>query len=138
MTEVVLYHHAQGLTDGIHAFAERLRQAGHTVHVPDLFDGRTFQTLDDGMAHVESVGFGTVIDRGVDAAGTLPSDVVYIGFSLARRPPRTETGSDARRRAWGGIRLFLRSGVGIRGLVASWRPGSDPRHGQRPDLRRRR
>lgn len=36
MAEVVLYHHAQGLTGGVLDFAEDLRRAGHTVHVPDL------------------------------------------------------------------------------------------------------
>ena len=42
MAEVLLYHHIQGLTDGVRTFADDLRQAGHTVHTPDLFDGRTF------------------------------------------------------------------------------------------------
>ena len=50
MTEVVLYHHVQGLTDGVRSFADRLREAGHTVHTPDMFDGRTFETIADGMA----------------------------------------------------------------------------------------
>ena len=49
MAEVLLFHHAQGLTPGIRTFADELRAAGHTVHTPDLFDGRTFPTLDDGL-----------------------------------------------------------------------------------------
>ncbi len=49
MTEIVLFHHAQGLTPGIDAFADELRRAGHTVHTPDLYDGHTFDTLEEGL-----------------------------------------------------------------------------------------
>ena len=65
MAEIVLFHHAQGLTPGMVAFADVLRAAGHTVHTPDLFEGRTFPTLDEGIAYAKSVGFGTILDRGV-------------------------------------------------------------------------
>jgi dienelactone hydrolase len=41
MAEVGLFHHVQGLTPGVLAFADRLREAGHTVTAPDLFDGRS-------------------------------------------------------------------------------------------------
>ena len=86
MAEVVLFHHAQGQTSGFHAFADRLREAGHTVHTPDLFDGRTFDTLEDGMAHVGELGFETVLDRGVAAADGLPTALFYAGFSLGVLP----------------------------------------------------
>jgi dienelactone hydrolase len=86
MTEVVLFHHAQGLTPGVTAFADELRQAGHTVHTPDLFDGRTFATLTEGMAHVESIGFGEIIERGDRAVKDLPAELVYAGFSLGVVP----------------------------------------------------
>jgi esterase/lipase len=51
MAEVLLIHHAQGRTAGVDAFADELRAAGHTVHAPDLYDGRTFATLDEGLAY---------------------------------------------------------------------------------------
>jgi len=86
VTEVVLFHHALGLTPGVTAFADELRRAGHTVHTPDLLEGRTFETLQDGLAHVEALGFGTVIERGVAAAQSLPADVVYAGMSLGVLP----------------------------------------------------
>lgn len=86
MAEVVLYHHAQGLTKGVEAFADELRGAGHTVHVPDLFEGRTFNSLDEGMAHVREVGFDTLIERGVTAAESLGPELVYAGFSLGVLP----------------------------------------------------
>ena len=86
MTEILLFHHAHGRTDGVLAFAELLRTAGHTVHVPDLFDGRVFDDLADGVAYAEEIGFPTVIERGIAAADGLPSDVVYAGFSLGVLP----------------------------------------------------
>jgi dienelactone hydrolase len=86
MAEVVLFHHAQGLTPGVVAFADEIRRAGHTVHTPDLFEGRTFDTLEQGMAHVETLGFGEVLDRGVHAVQDLPDQLVYAGFSLGVVP----------------------------------------------------
>ena len=87
MAEIVLFHHSRGLTPSIVAFADELRRAGHTVHTPDLFDGRTFATLEEGMAHAEQIGFpDTVIERGVAAVGGLPAELVYAGFSLGVLP----------------------------------------------------
>jgi dienelactone hydrolase len=81
MTEVVLFHHVQGLTDGVTALADDLRAGGHTVHVPDLFDGHTFDSIEDGFAYTKSLDAGT-IDQRVDAAVEgLPADVVYAGIS---------------------------------------------------------
>jgi dienelactone hydrolase len=86
VTEVVLFHHALGLTPGVTAFADELRRAGHTVHMPDLYDGRTFGTLEAGLAHAEQIGFMTLVERGVREAQTRPADVVYAGFSLGVLP----------------------------------------------------
>ncbi len=86
MAEVLLFHHAQGLTPGVLDFAENIRGDGHIVHTPDLFDGRTFGTLDLGMAHVQEIGFGEVLERGVRAAQDLPAELVYAGFSLGVLP----------------------------------------------------
>lgn len=86
MAEVLLFHHAQGLTPGVVAFADELRRAGHTVHTPDLFEGRTFATLEEGVAHAGEIGFGELLERGVTAADGLPSELVYAGFSLGVMP----------------------------------------------------
>lgn len=104
MAQIVLYHHVQGLTTGVVAFADELRRAGHTVHTPDLFGGRTFATIDDGMAHAREVGFGVLLERGVAAAEDLSSSgVVYAGFSLGVMPAQqlAQTRADA-----GGALLF--------------------------------
>lgn len=82
MTEIALYHHVQGLTAGVRSFAEALREAGHTVHTPDLFDGRTFDTIDEGMAFARETGFDVLGERGVAAADALQPDLVYAGFSF--------------------------------------------------------
>ena len=86
MAEVLLFHHAQGQTPGFHAFADELRQAGHTVHTPNLLDGRTFDSIDEGLAYVGEIGFGEVIGRGDRAASELPEGLVYGGFSLGVVP----------------------------------------------------
>lgn len=86
MAELLLFHHAQGQTSGFLAFAEDLRNAGHTVHTPDLFDGRNFESIDEGLAYADEVGFGTIIERGVTAADRLPTGLVYGGFSLGVLP----------------------------------------------------
>lgn len=86
MVDVILFHHAQGLTPGVHAFAEQLRAGGHRVTVPDLYEGRTFTDLTEGVGHAEKVGFDTIIERGRTAAEGMSDDVVYAGFSLGVMP----------------------------------------------------
>jgi dienelactone hydrolase len=82
MAEVLLYHHIQGLTDGVRAFSDDLRQAGHTVHAPDLFDGRTFDSIEDGFAYAREAGFDAIRERGAAVADGLGPDLVYAGFSF--------------------------------------------------------
>lgn len=86
MAEVVLFHHVQGQTDGFLSFATEVRTAGHVVHTPDLFEGNAFSSLDDGMAFVEKIGFAEIVNRGEQATSSLPSGVVYAGFSLGVVP----------------------------------------------------
>jgi dienelactone hydrolase len=86
MAEVVLYHHAQGLTDGVRSLADELRSAGHTVHTPDLYEGKTYTRLEDGMGYAREVGFGEILERGKAAAEGLPNEVVYAGISLGVMP----------------------------------------------------
>ncbi|GLZ81558.1 dienelactone hydrolase [Actinorhabdospora filicis] len=86
MAEVVLFHHALGLTPGVRSFAGELRAAGHTVHTPDLYDGRTFTTVEEGVDHARSIGFDTIIARGAAFGEGLPAAVVHAGFSLGVLP----------------------------------------------------
>ncbi len=82
MTHVLLIHHIQGLTPGVVAVADALRAAGHDVHTPDLFEGRTFGSIDDGFAHARSVGFDTVRAPALAAADELPPGFVVAGISF--------------------------------------------------------
>jgi dienelactone hydrolase len=92
MTEVLLFYHAQGLTPGVVAFADELRRSGHVVHTPDLFDGRTFDSIDEGMSFIENdAGFDTVVDRAMGVAGDLPAGIAYAGFSFGVVPAQKLT-----------------------------------------------
>jgi dienelactone hydrolase len=97
MTDVLLYHHVQGLTEGVRSFADELRQEGHAVHTPDMFDGRTFGTIEEGMAFARKAGFGALAERGVAAADEIASEAVYAGFSfgvmVAQRLAQTRPGA---------------------------------------------
>jgi len=86
MAEVLVFHHGHGLTAGIREFAEHLRRAGHTVHIPDLYEGWVFDSLNEGSGYAEKVGFDTIIARGTAAAKELPAELVYVGFSLGVLP----------------------------------------------------
>ena len=98
MSEIVLYHHVQGLTDGVRSFAETLREAGHRVLTPDLFDGRTFDTIEEGMAFAREAGFGALAERGVAVGEEITSGAVYAGFSFGVMPAQqlAQTRPDAR------------------------------------------
>ncbi|MDJ0385116.1 dienelactone hydrolase family protein [Streptomyces sp. G-G2] len=80
---IMLFHSTYGLRPAVHAAAERLRAAGHEVHVPDLFEGRTFATVEEGMAHRDEIGRDELLKRAVLAAAP-HSDrgLVYAGFSF--------------------------------------------------------
>lgn len=86
MANVLLFHHALGLTEGVRAFADDLRAAGHAVTTPDLYDGATFDALEDGVAHAETIGFEEIVARGVGAAADLDGSLVVAGFSLGVLP----------------------------------------------------
>jgi dienelactone hydrolase len=119
MAEVLLFHHAQGQTPGFMAFADELRAAGHTVHAPDLYAGRTFDTLDDGVAHARQLGFESLQERGVQAAESLPSKLVYAGFSLGVMPAQKL--AQTRPGAVGA--LFFHSAVDLAEFGGRWPAG---------------
>ncbi len=97
MAEILLFHHVQGQTPGFHAFADMLRKAGHTVHAPDLFDGRTFSSIPEGLSYTEEIGFDAFQHRVDDFVQDLPEALVYSGFSfgvvMAQRLAQTRQGA---------------------------------------------
>ncbi|WP_392709454.1 dienelactone hydrolase family protein [Rhizobium ruizarguesonis] len=86
MAEILLFHHAQGLTPGVRSFADDIRAAGHIVHAPDLFDGRTFPSIEAGIAYIGEIGFDAMRERGVRLADELPPTLIYAGFSFGVLP----------------------------------------------------
>jgi dienelactone hydrolase len=102
----------------VRAFADDLRAAGHTVHVPDLYEGRTFATLNEGVGHAQEVGFGTVVERGRAAAEGLPDGLVYAGFSLGVMPAQLL----AQTRAGAKGALFLSAALPV-AEFGEWPPG---------------
>jgi len=119
MAELILFHHSQGLTDGVRAFADRIRTAGHVAHVPDLYEGRTFSALAEGIGHAEQVGFDTIVERGRRAAAGLPEDIVYAGFSLGVLPAQAL----AQTRPGASGALLFHSCVPPTELGGPWPPG---------------
>jgi dienelactone hydrolase len=116
VSEIVLFHHVQGLGDDVRAFADELRAAGHEVHVPDLLDGRTFATIPEGIAHVQEIGFDTIVQRGRAAVEGLPDALVYIGISLGVIPAQllTQTRPGAQ------AAVFLHSAIPPAELGSPW------------------
>jgi dienelactone hydrolase len=116
MAEILMFHHALGQTEGFHAFAEELRQAGHTVHTPDLFEGRTFGSIEEGVGYANEVGWGEIMGRGERAAEELPDELVYAGFSLGVVPAQklAQTRDGARGA------LFFYSAVPVSEFGGSW------------------
>ena len=119
MTEVLLFHHAQGQTAGFLAFAYELRAAGHVVHAPDLYDGKTFTDLDDGVGYAREVGFGAISERGRLSADGLPNELVYAGFSLGVLPAQML----AQTRPGAKGALFFSAAFPAAEFGGSWPPG---------------
>ncbi|MEU5237401.1 dienelactone hydrolase family protein [Streptomyces lydicus] len=119
MAEILLFHHAHGLTAGVRAFAGALEAAGHTVHVPDLYEGRVFEDLQDGVAYAQEVGFDAITARGRAAAEKLPAGLVHLGFSLGVLPSQAL----AQTRAGAKGALLLHSCVPVSEFGGAWPQG---------------
>lgn len=119
MAELLLFHHAQGQTEGFHAMANELRRVGHTVHTPDLYEGRVFDSFDHGLAHAAQIGFGEILEQGVRAADDLPNEIFYAGFSLGVLPAQKL--AQTRPGARGAVLMY--SCVPFSEFGDSWPPG---------------
>lgn len=86
MAQLLLLHHALGLTHSVRRLAAAWRDAGHDVHTPDLYDGHVFGTIPEGVAYAQSQGFSAVAAKGEDAASDLSPGFVVCGLSLGVMP----------------------------------------------------
>ncbi|AXE82711.1 dienelactone hydrolase family protein [Streptomyces atratus] len=101
---IMLFHSTYGLRPAVHAAAHRLRAAGHEVQVPDLFEGHTFETVEEGMAFKEEVGKDELLRRAVLAAAPYSDrGLVYAGFSFGASTAQTLALGDEKAR---GLLLF--------------------------------
>ncbi|GAA4239099.1 dienelactone hydrolase family protein [Actinomadura meridiana] len=84
MARVLLFHSMYGLRPAVSRAADRLREAGHEVHVPDFYDGRVVDTAEEGIEIKDEIGRDELLRRAVAAAAPLMGDggLVYAGFSL--------------------------------------------------------
>jgi dienelactone hydrolase len=82
MASIILFHSALGLTTGTKKFADTLARDGHTVLTPDLFDGETFETLEEGVKKRDALGIPELIQRAVKSVERAPAASIYIGFSM--------------------------------------------------------
>src|ERR1044072_2245896 len=73
MAEGLFFHHVLGRAAGFLALADTIREAGHTVHPPDMFGGATFDSIEAGMDHTRTAGHDPV-GVGLRAAEALPAD----------------------------------------------------------------
>ncbi|MEV3930699.1 MULTISPECIES: dienelactone hydrolase family protein [unclassified Streptomyces] len=96
---IMLFHSTYGLRPAVHASADRLRAAGHEVRVPDLFEGHTFETVEEGLAFKEEVGKDELLKRAVLAAAPYSDQgLVYAGFSFGASVAQTLALGDAKAR----------------------------------------
>ncbi|MER5993144.1 dienelactone hydrolase family protein [Streptomyces viridosporus] len=87
---IMLFHSTYGLGPAVHRAADRLRAAGHEVFTPDLFEGRTFTTVEEGMAYGEETGKEELLRRAVLAAAPYSErGLVYAGFSFGASVAQT-------------------------------------------------
>lgn len=119
MAEILIFHHIQGLTEGVLAFAEDLRQDGHIVHAPDLFGGETFDSIEEGFGFAQEKGFDSLREHGIALALELGQDLVYVGFSfgvtIAQQLAQTRPGARGA--------LLLHSCLPITEFSESWPDG---------------
>ncbi|WP_326697037.1 dienelactone hydrolase family protein [Streptomyces sp. NBC_01754] len=96
---IMLFHSTYGVRPAVHAAADRLRAAGHEVRVPDLFEGHTFDTVEEGTAFKERVGKDELLKRAVLAAAPCSEQgLVYAGFSFGASVAQTLALGDAKAR----------------------------------------
>jgi dienelactone hydrolase len=124
MSEIVLLHSVLGVRDGVLEGAERLRAAGHVVHVPDLYGGTVFDDYAEATRFVDSFGsYPELMRRSAEAVDGLRSDLLYAGFSngggcstflAATRPG-----------ARGLLSMHAATPLGVLGLATPW-PASVP------------
>ncbi|MEU3502447.1 dienelactone hydrolase family protein [Streptomyces hundungensis] len=101
---IMLFHSVHGMRPAVREAADRLRAAGHEVHVPDLYEGRTAETAEEGARLKDEIGKEELLKRAVLAAAPYSErGLVYAGFSLGGSIAQTLALGDEKAR---GLLLF--------------------------------
>lgn len=99
LMNIMLFHSTYGLRPAVRDAADRLRAAGHEVWTPDLFDGRTFETVEEGRAFKDELGKEELLKRAILAAAPYSDrGIVYAGFSLGAATAQTLALGDSKAR----------------------------------------
>ncbi|MFV2121234.1 dienelactone hydrolase family protein [Streptomyces sp. Act-28] len=97
--DIMLFHSVYGLRPAVRAAADRLRAAGHQVHVPDLYGGQTADTVEEGREIKDRIGWDELVRRAVSAAAPHSErGLVYAGFSLGAAFAQTLAVADGKAR----------------------------------------
>jgi dienelactone hydrolase len=132
VSEIVVFHSVLGLRPVELRFADRLRAAGHQVTTPDLYDGRTASTLDEGFALKDVVGWETIVRRAREAVRELPAETVLAGVSMGAGvvetvlPHRPGTAGVLLPHAVGALPAEVRAGLPVQVHVADPDPIAPP------------
>ncbi|MCR6485976.1 dienelactone hydrolase family protein [Amycolatopsis sp. OK19-0408] len=132
MADIVVFHSVLGLRPAELEFAERLREAGHRVTTPDLYDGRTTPAIDEGFALMRAVGWETISGRALDAVRDLPAATVLVGVSMGAGvvedvlPRRPDAAAAVLLHAVGNLPTGLRAGFPVQVHVADPDPTTPP------------
>ncbi len=82
MAHIVLVHSILGLRPIERDLAREWEEAGHSVTLPDLYEGRTTDDYDEGFALYRRVGPDTVRQRAARAVADAPAEAVLAGVSM--------------------------------------------------------
>lgn len=82
MADVMIFHGITGLIPRAAGIEQPLLEAGHRVVCPDLFEGNSFETPEEGFEYLEKVRFRTLLGRAEEAIADMPPETVLIGISM--------------------------------------------------------
>lgn len=82
MAYIVLFHSVLGLRRAEREIAAAFEADGHTVSLPDLYDGRTTNEYDEGFRLNAEIGEEAIVARACEALAMAPEDAVLAGASF--------------------------------------------------------
>lgn len=78
----MLFHSVYGQQQAVVTAADRLRDAGHTVTAPDLYNGQVTEEVGEGFALCDRIGWPVILRRARLALAGMPAGTVLAGLSM--------------------------------------------------------